>query len=68
MNNLERMEAYQYLDRQTPIPECFIVWSRQEQTTKNLLSKQEVDSAMGSANQMKKQCDIYKGFKGDEVD
>lgn len=61
------MEVYQYLARQTPIPEGFTVWSRQEQTIKNLVSKQEVDSAMGSAKQMKKQCDFYTGFRGDEV-
>lgn len=26
----------------------------------DLVSKQEVDSAMGNAKQMKKQCDFYK--------
>lgn len=54
------MEVYQYLVRQTPIPKGFTVWSRQEQTIMDLVSKQEVDSAMGSAKQMKKQCDFYK--------
>lgn len=54
------MEVYQYLARQTPIPEGFRVWSRQEQTIMDLVSKQEVESAMGSAKQMKKQCDFYK--------
>lgn len=48
------MEAYQYLARQTPIPEGYTVWSRQEQRIKRYVSKQEVDSAMGSAKQMKK--------------
>lgn len=48
------MEAYQYLARQTPIPEGYTVWSRQEQRTKHYVSKQEVDSATGSAKQMKK--------------
>lgn len=57
------MEVYQYLVRQTAIPEGFTVWSRQEQTIMDLVSKQEVDSAMGSAQQMKKQCDFYKGFR-----
>lgn len=61
------MEVYQYLVRQTVIPEGFTVWSRQEQTIMDLVSKQEVDSAMRSAQQMKKQCDFYKGFR-DEVD
>lgn len=54
------MEVYQYLVRHTPIPEGFTVWSRQEQTIMDLVSKQEVDSAMGSAKQMKKQCDFYR--------
>lgn len=62
------MEAYPYLARQIPAPEGFTVWSRQEQTIKNWVAKQEVDSAMGSAKQVKKQCDFYKGFRGDEVD
>lgn len=65
---LEGMEVYQYLARRTPTPEGFTAWSRQEQTIKNLVSKQEVDSAVGSAKQIKKQCDFYKGFRGDEVD
>lgn len=54
------MEVYQYLVRQTPIPEGFAVWSRQEQTIMDLVSNQEVDSAMGSVKQMKKQSDFYK--------
>jgi len=62
------MEAYQYLARQTPIPEGFTVGSRQEQIIKYLVSKQEAGSAIRSAKQMKKQCDFYKEFRGDEVD
>lgn len=58
------MEAYHHLARQTPIPEGYTVWSRQEQTIKHWVSKQEVDSASGSAKQMKK----TKGFRGGEVD
>lgn len=57
------MEVYQYLVRQTPIPEGFTVWSRQEQTIMDLVLKQEVDSATRSAKQMKKQCDFYTDSK-----